>query len=54
MSKYFKIVMKMEHAMVGPILVKCKNPFFYELIAFSITCFILCFIPVQNIGFLDL
>jgi hypothetical protein len=54
MNKRFKIVMKMEHAMVGQILVKYKNPIFYELITFSITCFILNFIPVQNIGFLDL
>ncbi len=34
MSKHFKIVMKMEHAMVDPILVKCKNPFFKNLLYF--------------------
>ena len=66
MSKHFKIVTKKEHAMVGLILVKCKKQIFYELITFSlncsieslllysITCFILYFISVQNIGFMDL
>ena len=66
MSKHFKIITKMEHAMVGSILVNARTNFFCELITFSlnssieslltysITCFILYFIPVQNIGLMDL
>ena len=30
MSKYFKVVMKMEHAMVGPILVQSTNLFYFS------------------------
>lgn len=63
-SKQLKIVMKMERAMIGPILVKVRTISFYKLITFSpnisifdcieIFYFLIYFILVENIGVMDL